>query len=325
MIKHDKYWLDGNDAVIIIVDGVLYKVNQSLLSRQSPQFFDICCRTPKLDLHLMRGLFRDNTLVDGKPSFVIKTEIGVSKADFDSLIARLHESPLESDAPFLYWLRLYIVSAPSKCDFKEIHHAAMNSFRDQVLYRPLEIGFDDWELLKRASLVAGETSDFKLRNALSKALYYSYTIHPDISFEEKGVDSTNLNIASGETLEDSLKSVQISGSEAALSERLMTLVSDHFSPILFQPPGALHMECTDVYAGLWMERAVQPAFDGDGMANPFATLRRLRELDWKREVDAGSGDRTEPCNECLQQKKIEWAEEAETIWRLMDDWVGNGN
>ena len=133
-------------------------------------------------------------------------------------------------------------------------------------------------------------------------MYYSYTVHDDIALEN---GSNN----------------QISSTDVAITERLMSNLSEHFSPTLFQPPAALHMECTDVYAGLWMERAVQPAFTDNGTANPFFTLKRLSGLDWKRETDPIGNERSEPCNECQQHMKTEWETEALSIWDTMDTWL----
>lgn len=74
-----------------------------------------------------------------------------------------------------------------------------------------------------------------------------------------------------------------------------------------------------------MERAVQPAFTDNGTADPFKTLRRLRALDWKREVESGAGgesvERDEPCDECREHMRKEWSDEADSIWKMMDVWL----
>ena len=101
----------------------------------------------------------------------------------------------------------------------------------------------------------------------------------------------------------------------------MSGLSDGFSPMLFQPPAALHMECTDVYANLWMDRAVGPAFEDRGTADPFKTLRRLRSMDWKREIQASARERSEPCEECLEHMRQQWSDDAQSIWGMMDNWL----
>lgn len=141
-------------------------------------------------------------------------------------------------------------------------------------------------------------------------------MHPNVSF------GTSPNSTHEEAPTDT--GHQVTGEEAAMCERLMIAVAEHFSPTLFQPPAARHMACTDVYAAVWMDCAVQPTFAGEGTANPFATMRRWRAMDWKMEDGAVEDDgdaRTQPCEECLKALREEWEEEALNMWNMMDQWM----
>ncbi|THH03688.1 hypothetical protein EW145_g6088 [Phellinidium pouzarii] len=177
--------------------------------------------------------------------------------------------PLANNAPFNHVLRLFIVSSHSHCDFGSVHRASAAILLGMVLDKPLEIDFDEWRLLKKALSAADESDAEELKSSLRKALYYSYTIQSDIVFDEGPSESTKTTESPIANAESNVPLNHISGTEAALCEGLMTNIAEHFSSIIFQPPGALHMECTDVYAALWMERAVQPAISDNGTADPF--------------------------------------------------------
>ncbi|KAI5121384.1 hypothetical protein M0805_001197 [Coniferiporia weirii] len=325
MIKSSDHWLEDG-SVLLIADGVIYKTYYSLLARLSPNFFDKYCHTPILkEIHEANvDLSVTKALADGIPCFVVNPGLQVSKDDFDSLMSHIHHvvqaRTLADDTSFAYILRLFVVTAPSKFDFESIHRAVTRRLKVILFENPLEVDYNDWKLLKKSFYAADKDLNPEVKVALGKALYYSYTIHPEITFEEVSPESNEATQEIITDLQPDTTSSHISGAEAVICERLMTKIAEYFSSILFQPPAALHMECTDVYASLWMERAVQPAISENGTANPFATLRRLRSLDWRRETSVNGG-LPEPCEECLKQKRDEWEEEALTIWKLMDAWL----
>jgi len=95
----------------------------------------------------------------------------------------------------------------------------------------------------------------------------------------------------------------------------MTKIIDHFSPILFTPPATAHMECTDVFADTWMQLVIQPALEGGGIYKPLETLERMKNLDL--------GDKG-LCQSCLREKRMEWTEEQDNIWKLIDGWIELG-
>lgn len=98
----------------------------------------------------------------------------------------------------------------------------------------------------------------------------------------------------------------------------MEHMTDYFSPIVFQPQGAAHMDCSNVIAGLWMPRVVQPALEDGAVYQPFRTLALWKELEWSEEDGT---TKIAMCEECTALKRQEWDEESRTIWRLMDDWI----
>lgn len=170
-------------------------------------------------------------------------------------------------------------------------------------------------------LIASDWSR-KFNGCLKKALFYAYTVVPEVSFD---TEPTQEEAAEKEGQKDAKvdpKAHRLTATEIEACSQLMAQISDHFSSTLFQPPAALHMECTDVFASLWMERAVQPAFSDGGTGHPFMTLKRLRGLDWKRDAtETQAGARDEPCDECLQHMRDEWEGEVEGIWRKIDEWM----
>lgn len=93
----------------------------------------------------------------------------------------------------------------------------------------------------------------------------------------------------------------------------MTELINHFTPILFTPAATPHMACTDVFADVWMPLVIQPALEDDGVYKPLETLERIRNVDWRKHG---------LCEDCVKEKREEWREEQENIWKLMDGWLG---
>lgn len=61
-----------------------------------------------------------------------------------------------------------------------------------------------------------------------------------------------------------------------------------------------------------MPLVIQPALGDDGVYKPLETLGRIKNIDWAKEG---------LCSSCVQDKKLEWTEEQDNIWRLMDVWL----
>lgn len=73
------------------------------------------------------------------------------------------------------------------------------------------------------------------------------------------------------------------------------------------------MQCTDVFAEMWMPLVIQPALECSGLCRPIETLQTIIDLDWGAQG---------VCAECVQEKREEWRAEQRTVWERMDKWLG---
>lgn len=97
--------------------------------------------------------------------------------------------------------------------------------------------------------------------------------------------------------------------------RLLTALSSAFTPVLFQPPSAQHMACTDALASAWSALVVGPAIRGGEVLRPMEALRRIRNVRWG---ECGV------CGECVAGKREGWEGDAREMWAGMDAWLGLG-
>lgn len=72
------------------------------------------------------------------------------------------------------------------------------------------------------------------------------------------------------------------------------------------------MACTDIFAEQWMPLVIAPSLSDDGVSQPFETLQRIIDTDWK---SLGM------CEDCVEEKKIEWRGEMDMVWEKMDVWL----
>lgn len=105
----------------------------------------------------------------------------------------------------------------------------------------------------------------------------------------------------------------LSSKDAQSCRRLMKHIIDHFTPILFTPAATRHMACTDVFADTWMSLVIQPALENDGVYKPLESLKRIIDIDWQSQG---------LCPSCVLDKRGEWKEEQEDVWRRIDLWIG---
>lgn len=168
-------------------------------------------------------------------------------------------------------------------------------------------GLFDLHYLREAVEVSQNHGSALLRQELKKALFYSLMIA-----DEAEVDMNHVDVMTG------AGAYRISTEEEQqVTAKLMEHISDHFSPILFQPASASHMACTEVLAGSWMDRVVQPALSDGWVFRPFEALNTIKGMDW-----AGSGNEGDAvCEACMAEKRAEWDEEAMRIWKMMDTWI----
>ena len=90
---------------------------------------------------------------------------------------------------------------------------------------------------------------------------------------------------------------------------MVDYLSESFSPTLFQPAAALHMNCTNAIAEQWMDKIITPALDTGGTYKVIETLRKMRDLKWE---EYGV------CDECCAAKREEWNCEIKNIWDVLE-------
>lgn len=61
-----------------------------------------------------------------------------------------------------------------------------------------------------------------------------------------------------------------------------------------------------------MPLVIQPALGDNGVYRPLETLERMKNIDWS---NAGL------CQSCVREKRDEWTEEQNVVWRMMDVWL----
>lgn len=119
-------------------------------------------------------------------------------------------------------------------------------------------------------------------------------------------------------------------------QKLFQRTADYFTPVLFTAPGTPHIECTDAFAGAWMEHVIGPAisppvhmgdFEGNAETrgrqttyftpNVYSPLESLAALCEMSEKWRGLG----VCERCVREKIEEWEEEANTFREVWGRWV----
>lgn len=184
---------------------------------------------------------------------------------------------------------------------------------------PIRLNFSSWRLLKDAESLSGLSDDDELKLLLRKAIFYSYITASDVNIDVEfdSTDPTSI-LNSHSSANDVIH--QLSSADALIASSLLTNITDHFSSQLFQPQAAVHMDCSNVYATLWMPVVVSPALEDHGVCDPFRTLR---SVDWNEEDRKLGGDGSRPCTECIEHMKSEWEGQGNEIWKRMDGWVGS--
>ncbi|KAJ7030422.1 hypothetical protein C8F04DRAFT_1186828 [Mycena alexandri] len=335
--QHSTFWFDDG-SLVLEVEGVMFKVHRTLLTRNSPFL---------LSLNIEKHSNATNPLEVA--SLKIDPARRVSAVDFGVLLEHLYHdsadapllSPLSSDTPFPRIASVIRASSPGQLHFPQIHNIALRYFAD--LFPSGPVPFLHPRHLEEALSLA---TTFNV-TSIQKGLLYSLVTSTNFDTEgpashatpEQDLDSrasatdrapspekshaqgnpdpqTEAESAAQTAATDSPSSAHkyvLSPPDAQRCMHLMTNFIDHFSPILFTPPATPHMACTDVFADTWMTLVIQPAIDDEGVYKPLETLERIKHTDW-----AAAG----LCSSCVLEKQAEWTEEQQTIWRLMDRWLG---
>ncbi|KAJ7773380.1 hypothetical protein B0H16DRAFT_1512145 [Mycena metata] len=308
--QHPTFWFDDG-SLVVKVEGVMFKVHRTLLTRNSP---------------FLLSLDTENHSND---TLKIDPAQRVSAVDFGVLLEHLyHDSPLTSDAPFPRIASVIRASSPQQLHFPKIHDIALRYFTD--LFPSGPVPFLHPRHLEEALSLATTYHVTSIQKGLLYSLVTSTNFDTEgpVSHDPPEQDLEKLNAqgnpdpeaesepAAQSEATDSPSSPHkyvLSPPDAQRCMHLMTHFIDHFSPILFTPPATPHMACTDVFADTWMTLVIQPAIDDEGVYKPLETLERIKHIDW---TAAGL------CSSCVLEKKAEWTEEQQTIWRLMDRWLG---
>ncbi|KAF9538580.1 hypothetical protein CPC08DRAFT_824620 [Agrocybe pediades] len=318
--NHPIYWFpDG--SLILDVEVQRFKVHHTLLSRHS-RFFSAVEAKKEGHLegttHQQSGASNDENR-DGPKHVVLEPKSKIKAADVEALLQHLyHDAPLSKDSPASHVMSVLLVSSPQHLDFPVIHKRALELFEDFFPKNPES--FTHNHPLYDALPIATELNLHEVRKAIIYSLVTTTEFDVDDILPTNEVEnqapqsSSELNGSMAESpLTPFPKKIQrLSPADARICMSLMTKVIDHFTPILFTPAATRHMECTDVFARLWMPLVIQPALEDDGVYKPLETLQRIKEIDW-----AGHG----LCTSCVVEKREEWTDEQKTVWDLMDRWL----
>ncbi|PBL02125.1 hypothetical protein ARMGADRAFT_1158717 [Armillaria gallica] len=290
--RHPVFWfLDG--STILSLEDYLFRVHTTVLCRHSTYF---------------SGIFENLSTVDGRVhsgfdgcTFLDLNRRQISVVDLVSLLEHLyHDVSLLSSTDFSRIGSLLRITSKEQLDFPTFHELARHKLTTLFPEGPVPYFHCDY---------SGEALALATRYQLEplfKRLFY--TVVTTAQFHEaKDGDAHSDDLA-----ETSIK-ITISTENGRRCEELMADLINHFTPILFTPPATSHMDCTDVFADKWMPLVIQPALEDDGVYKPLESLERIKLIDWGKEG---------LCASCVEDKKAEWTEEQETVWNLIDGWLG---
>ncbi|PBK72987.1 hypothetical protein ARMSODRAFT_953434 [Armillaria solidipes] len=286
--QHPVFWFpDG--LTILSLEDYLFRVHTTVLCRHSTYFsciFENSSTVGKQSHSSLNGC----TFLDLDPR-------QISAVDLVSLLEHLyHDVPLLSSTDFSRIGSLLRITSKEQLDFPTFHELARHKLTTLFPEGPVPYFHCDY---------SGEALALATRYQLEplfKRLFY--TVVTTAQFHEA---------KDGDAHPDDLIKITISTENGRRCEELMADLINHFTPILFTPPATSHMDCTDVFADKWMPLVIQPALEDDGVYKPLESLERIKLIDWGKEG---------LCASCVEDKKAEWTEEQETVWNLIDGWLG---
>ncbi|KAH6886719.1 hypothetical protein BKA70DRAFT_1334902 [Coprinopsis sp. MPI-PUGE-AT-0042] len=288
------YWFE--DATLTVrIEDIQFRVHQSLIARHSPLFGSV---NASLDLNRPTDVLVVSTDVlfttnDPSGHRLIAKET-VAASDFEVLLAHLyHDEPLTTTSSLQRVASILRVSGSNQLHFPSIHGLARGILEGVIPADPLLLKSDSPSPFEALSL-ATQFDVWPVRKCL---LYWLVTTH---HFDD-GTSSEGPQATSSE-------SPSASSSDRALCERLLGNIIEHFTPILYTPATGSHM------AYMWMPHVIQLSFEDDGVYKPLETLERIKQIDWEAQGI---------CSSCAGEKRREWSEEQEIVWRKVDEWVGH--
>ncbi|KAG7445882.1 uncharacterized protein BT62DRAFT_968672 [Guyanagaster necrorhizus] len=289
--RHPVFWFPDGLTILGLEDH-LFRVHTTVLCRHSPYFLGIFEDASAV------GKQEDSSAGLGGCTFLDLDSRQVSVVDLVSLLEHLyHDVPLASSTDFSRIASLLRITSKEQLDFPMIHELARHTLRTLFPEGPIPYFHSDH---------SGEALDLATKYQLEplfKRLFY--TVVTTAQFHEVNEPDAHSN---GTPI-----NIIISTENSRRCEELMADLINHFTPILFTPPATSHMACTDVFADKWMPLVIQPALEDDGVYKPLESLERIKLIDWGKEG---------LCTSCVKDKKVEWTEEQETVWNLIDGWLG---
>ncbi|ESK81750.1 hypothetical protein Moror_16744 [Moniliophthora roreri MCA 2997] len=292
--KSPRFWLDDADAIVQVqaadseAGDTLYKVHISKLSDQSPYFHSA----------FTNAQHKGPVVLDEIESGIsnlhyanINRDRGVSPGDLDVLLDHLYrQNTLSAESEYQRIVSVLRISRPDQLDFPQIREQAVECFTSLFPTEPDVLATFRFDCAEDAMAVAMQNN---IQKAQKPLLYYLVT--------QSHLDAFPSWIKPAEI-------DRITEQVMALMQRLI----DQFTPILFTPPATSHMECTDIVADRWMGLVITPALNEGGTGKPLEELERMKRLDWEKEG---------VCASCAKDKRDEWTEEQQTIWKLLDGWI----
>jgi len=226
-----------------------------------------------------------------------------------------------TSTPFQTLSNLLSISHESAEHFPEVHSRAREEILRRYPSEPRPANYGNWRDVKDATKLCLR---FGPREAL-KPLFYALITHGEFDDPlpppSDSLASPPTSTPPGSSPSHPSSTLPVSKLtdaqlEASIAHRCTTgirSILDYFTPILFTPPPASHMGCTDKIAENWMNLVLQPALDNGGMYKPLETLEAMRNVEWER---------VGVCKGCVEEKRVEWEKEKEGVWVRLGEWVG---
>ncbi|KAH8822754.1 hypothetical protein DL96DRAFT_1619073 [Flagelloscypha sp. PMI_526] len=225
----------------------------------------------------------------------------VSLADIRVLLSHLyHDKPFSSQSDLDDISSILRITSPKSLDWPALHETARSALIQRFPGGPTPFTHNHPNDPIRLEAALELAEQFHLPE-VSKSILYTL------------VQTCHFYEDEGEEIVDKSEHSPLSPTTIAKCQHLMSSIIAHFTPVLFTVGTTSHMSCTEVFADTWMPDVIQPALGDDGVYKPLETLERLKTgINW---ISKGL------CSSCLEEKKVEWTEEQETVWKLMDSWV----
>ncbi|KAI0273540.1 hypothetical protein BC834DRAFT_966052 [Gloeopeniophorella convolvens] len=301
--RSDRFWFADGSLLVSLPPSVC-RVHRSILARHSTRLASWV-----LDPTDPAALALSTTVGDsGSSLIVIPDDLAIDSRDFEALLAHLyHDSSLTPKSPFEHVAGVLRVASPRQLDLPPVFGLANDILETLFPGGPVPFTYSHHTGHLEEALELALQYDVSLET--KKALLYS--VATSTNFDPKGEHDP-----SGEEAHDapdagaphpalSLRTIRI-------CHRLLASLIADFTPVLFTVAAASHMACTDIIADRWMDDVISPALADGGVGRPLETLSRIAAWRWKEEG---------VCDECVESKKEEWAEEARSVWEKVGGWA----